>query len=344
MSVTYSLSLVFSSMLISFLFAMLFSPSFIDFLIKKKLGKNIRDKASGGGTAKLFQALHLKKQGTPTMGGILIWGTSLGVVLLTRVLSFYGIIEKSLLDRGQVYLPLFTLIVMGLLGAIDDYLNILESKNKGINMKPKMFFLLLFSLIGAFWFYFKLEYTSIFLPFYGNFEIGLWYFPLFVFIITGTSNAVNITDGLDGLAGGLLVMAFSSLAVLAFNKDLISLSLFCAVIVGALFAFLWNNIPPAKFYMGDTGSLALGATLGLISLMIDSVYILPLIGFIFVIETLSVIIQWTSKKLRKGKKVFHIAPIHHHFEYLKWTESQIVMRAWIIGGFFCGIGVIIGFL
>ena len=338
------LSIIFFSMTASFLIAVNSAPGFIYLLLKYNLAKNIREKASDGRAADLFRKLHLKKEGTPTMGGILIWVTTLIVVLFSRGLSYFGVISESLLDRGEVYLPLFTLVTMGLLGAIDDYLNVRQSKHKGLPVQPKLFFLLLFSGLGALWFYFKLDYTSIFIPFVGNVDLGWWYIPLFIFIITGTANAVNITDGLDGLAGGLLIFAFASFGVLAYVTGLFSLATFCSVIIGALLAFLWHNVPPAKFYMGDTGSLALGATLGVIAMMTNFVFVLPIIGFIFLIEILSVIIQLTSKKLRNGKKVFHIAPLHHHFEHIGWTESQIVMRAWIIGGFFTAIGIILGIL
>ena len=338
------LTIIFVSMFSSFTVAMLFAPYYIYFLFTYRLGKNIRENAACGRVAKIFKKLHSKKEGTPTMGGVLIWGVTFFIVLFSRGLSFFGYIPESLLDRGEVYLPLFTLVTMGVLGAVDDYLNIIESKHKGLHIHPKLFFLLLFSSMGAYWFYFKLGYTSISIPFLGSIELGIWYIPLFIFIITGTANAVNITDGLDGLAGGLLIYAFGAFAVLSYLLGLFTLTTFCAVIIGALLAFLWHNVPPAKFYMGDTGSLSLGATLGVIAMMTDFVFILPIVGFIFVMETLSVIIQLTSKKLRKGKKVFHIAPIHHHFEYLGWTESQIVMRAWIVGGFFTGIGIILGIL
>jgi phospho-N-acetylmuramoyl-pentapeptide-transferase len=330
-----------SSLAVSFMIASAFSTPFLAFLKKQKLGKMIRTEASGGGSSPLFHKLHKKKMGTPTLGGILIWGTVLFTVLGSRFLSYFGYISRSLLDRGEVYLPLLTLIVMGILGAIDDYLNIQEGKTKGITPKPKMFFLLLFSGIGAYWFYFKLGYTAITIPFLGLVPLGLWYIPLFMFIITGTSNAVNITDGLDGLAGGLLLIAFASFSFLAFYKGLFVLSVFCAVIMGAILAFLWNNVPPAKFYMGDTGSLSLGATLGVIAMMTDFLYVLPFVGFIFMAETISVLLQWTSKRLR-NKKLFHIAPIHHHFEYIGWGESQIVMRFWILGAFFSGFGILLG--
>ena len=333
---------IFISMLSAFVFAMVLAPYFISFLVHHKLGKNIRTSASGGGVASLFRKLHIKKEGTPTMGGILIWGTALFIILISRGLSFFGVIPESLLDRGEVYLPLFTLVTMGFLGAVDDYLNILESKHKGLHIHPKLFFIFFFSFLGSLWFYFKLDYTSIFIPMYGDFDMGIWYIPFFIFVVAFMSNAVNFTDGLDGLAGGLLIMAYGAFAVLAYLTGLFTLSVFCVVIIGAMLAFLWYNVPPARFYMGDTGSLALGATLGVIAMMTDFFYILPIIAFVFIVEIASVIIQLLSKKLRNGKKVFHIAPIHHHFEHIGWTESQIVMRAWIIGGFFMGMGIIIG--
>ncbi len=161
-------------------------------------------------------------------------------------------------------------------------------------------------------------------------------------IVWSTSNAVNVTDGLDGLCGGLLVIAFGAFGVLAFLSGLTVLSAFCVITAAAVAAFLWHNVPPALFFMGDTGSLALGGSLGVIALMTNQVALLPLIGFVFVIEMLSVIIQLTSKKLRGGKKIFRAAPIHHHFEALEWGESKVTMRLWIVGAFCAVLGVIIG--
>lgn len=333
---------IFGYSMFAFFVAFILTKPFVKLLYKYKIGKKIRDIASDGKAAILFNALHINKSGTPTMGGILIWVTVLFVVLFSRLLSFFGFIEKSLLDRGEVYLPLFTLISMGLLGAVDDYYNIREKgKSKGIDIAPKFILLITFALLGACWFYFKLGYSSIHVPSVGDFEIGMWYIPLFVLVIVATANAVNFTDGLDGLAGGLLILAFAAFALLAYMKGHTTLAIFCSVINGGLLAFLWFNLPPALFYMGDTGSLSLGATLGVIAMMTDMALVLPLIGFIFVVETLSVIIQLTSKKLF-GKKVFRIAPLHHHFEDMKWGEAKIVMRFWIVGGMFTVIGVIIG--
>jgi len=310
---------------------------------KLNLGKTIRENAMDGTIATIFRSMHLKKEGTPSMGGLLIWGSVTMVIVFSRILAYFGIIEQSLVNRGQTYLPLFTLVTVGLLGFIDDYLNAKGGGNKGITAKVKMVWLTLFSLFGAWWFYYKLEYNSIHIPRLGDFQIGWLYIPLFILVIISSANAVNITDGLDGLAGGLLMIAFGSFGAIAYIKGLFLLAAFCGVVCGSLVAFLWFNVPPAAYFMGDTGSLSLGATLGVIAMMTNSVAVLPLIGGIFVIETLSVIIQITSKKFFK-RKVFLVAPIHHHFEKLGWPEHTIVMRFWIAGMILALLGLIIGII
>jgi phospho-N-acetylmuramoyl-pentapeptide-transferase len=338
------LILVMGSGFLGFFIALAAAQPLIRLLRKFKLGKNIRELASDGKAATLFNALHIKKKGTPTMGGILIWATTLVVILLSRFLSYIGVFDHSLLNRKETYLAIFTLATVAILGAVDDLFGIKGwGRSKGLNIKPKMFWLLILAVAGALWFYFKLGYDQIHIPGVGDFFIGAWYIPLFIVVISATANSVNITDGLDGLAGGLSIIAFAAYAVLAYAHGLLILAAFCALICGTTLAFLWFNIPPAKFYMGDTGSFSLGATLGVIAMITDTVAILPIIGFIFVIETASVIIQLTSKKLR-GKKVFHIAPIHHHFEHVGWPESQIVMRFWIVGGLFAVIGLLLGLI
>lgn len=328
----------------AFLITLAFTPAYLKLAHRFKLGKQIRDTAVDGKSAEFFRELHAKKTGTPTMGGILMWGSVLFVVLFSRFLSLIGIIPKSLLDRGEVYLPLFTMVAVGLLGAVDDFFNIRGiGGGKGIKAKPKFLLLTLFAVLGAWWFYFKLGYTSIHIPRVGDFEIGIWYIPLFILVIVSTANAVNITDGLDGLAGGLLILAFTAFAAITYAKGMAVLAIFCGVTIGTLMAFLWHNVPPALFYMGDTGSLAMGATLGVIAMMSNALVPLILIGFMFIVETLSVIIQLTSKKCF-GRKVFLIAPLHHHFEKKGWGEAKITMRFWIIGAMFGLIGLIIGLL
>jgi len=340
----YQLVRIFAFSGVSFAVTFFGMPIMIYLLERLKFGKQIREEAMDGKSSKLFRNLHIKKQGTPTMGGLMIWGIPLFIILFSRALSYFGIIQESILDRGQVYLPLFTLITVGILGAIDDYLNIKGKKAiKGITGKTKMIWLVIFASIGAYWFYSKLGYSSIHVPRIGDFDIGLWYIPLFIFIIVASSNAVNFTDGLDGLAAGLLIIAFGAFGILAYAKGLFLLSIFCGLISGSTSAFLWFNVPPAKLFMGDTGALALGATLGIIAMMTDSVFVLPLIGFIFVLEAVSVILQLFWKKFFK-KKLFYIAPIHHHFEHKGWPEHTIVMRFWIIGTCIAGAGLLIGLL
>ena len=326
----------------AFILGLLLTPWFIAFLRKNKMGKQLRVETVDSREATVFRTYHQHKFGTPTMGGLLIWGSILLTIVFSRILSYTGYIDHSLLQRGQVYLPLFILVSLGILGGVDDYLNIIGAgKKKGLDWLPKLVTLLLISGLAAAWFYFKLGYDQIYIPFSGPWNVGMLYIPVFMFIIVGTANAVNVTDGLDGLAGGLLIIAFGSFALLSYLDGLSVLAAFCIVIVGSIAAFLWHNVPPALFFMGDTGSLALGGTLGAIAMMTDQMLILPLVGFIFVIEMLSVIIQLTSKKLRGGKKIFRAAPIHHHFEALEWGESKVTMRLWIIGSFMAFVGVIV---
>src|SRR3989344_6385769 len=326
----------------AFALGLALTPWFVAFLRKNRMGKQLRVEAVDGRQATVFRTYHQHKFGTPTMGGLLIWGSILVTVLFSRLLSLTGLVEHSILQRGQVYLPLFIMVSLGLLGLLDDYLNVIGAgKKKGIDWLPKLLALLFISCLGAVWFYFKLDYDQIHIPFYGPLGVGLWYIPIFVFIIVGTANAVNFTDGLDGLAAGLLIIAFGSFGVIGYLEGLVVLSAFCFIVVGAIAAFLWHNVPPALFFMGGTGSLALGGALGVIAMMTDQMLILPFVGFVFVIEMLSVIIQLLSKRFRGGKKVFRAAPIHHHFEALEWGESKVTMRLWIIGSFAAFVGVVL---
>ncbi|MFH0776741.1 MAG: phospho-N-acetylmuramoyl-pentapeptide-transferase [Patescibacteria group bacterium] len=334
---------------LSFLVAMIFAPIFIRFLERNRLGQQIRDSSVDGKISTIFRELHLKKSGTPTMGGIIIWGTVVAMVLLSFVPQELGITTNSLWSRAETYIPIFTLVAGGLLGMIDDWWNIKGvGKQKGLRVRPKLIWLTIFAAAGAWWFFAKLgcldgvaDACFIHLPRLGDFDIGWWYVPLFILVIISSANAVNITDGLDGLAGGLLAIAFGSFGVLAFFHGMFLLATLCISIVGAVVAFLWWNVPPAKFFMGDTGSYSLGATLGVIAMLTNSIVPLIFIAAIFILETISVIIQLLSKKFLK-RKVFLIAPLHHHFEKLGWPEHQIVMRFWLIGGVLAGLGMILG--
>ncbi|MDD3939420.1 MAG: phospho-N-acetylmuramoyl-pentapeptide-transferase [Patescibacteria group bacterium] len=328
---------------LSFIFAILSAPLLTHFLYKYKLGKKIRN----SGTTPVFSQLHAHKAGTPTMGGILIWGT-----VLILILFFYGIAKFlpndflsyfNFLSRAETLLPLGALVASALIGLFDDWLDVREKGvfgGGGLKLRHRLLIYTLIALIGALWFYLKLDWTIIHVPFFGNFEIGAWYIPIFIFIIVATSFSVNETDGLDGLAGGTLLISFASYGVISFVMGRYDLAVFCAVIIGALLAFLWFNIPPARFYMGDTGAMSLGITLGIIAMLTNNVFLLIFIGLIFLVESLSVILQVLSKKLR-GKKIFLSSPIHHHFQAIGWPEAKVVMRFWVIAGMGAVVGLII---
>ena len=328
---------------VSFLTAFFLTPLLTHFLFKYRLGKQIRTEG-----APIFAKIHSGKEGTPTMGGILIWSTVLILALGFWLLSLFfdGVFgDLNFLSRSQTFLPLGALIFAALLGFIDDLLGVFRigPKGGGLSMKHKIFLYTFIAAVGAYWFYFKLNFDIIYIPFLGNFEVGLWYLPIFIFIIVATAFSTNETDGLDGLAGGVLLFAFAALGALAFSQGHYDLAAFTGVIVGALLAFLWFNIYPARFFMGDTGAMSLGITLGIVAMLTNAALLLPLIAFILVFESSSVIVQVISKKFR-GKKIFLSTPIHHHFEALGWPETKVTMRFWIISAVTATIGLIIGLL
>lgn len=327
---------------LAFVFTIAWTPILTHFLYKYKMGKHIRD----DGSTPLFSKMHAAKSGTPTMGGILIWVTVLVFSLLFYYLAklFPAEIFQQLnfLTRPQTLLPLGCLVASALVGLADDWLDArrLGYKKRGIKFSHKLLIYAAIAAVGAWWFYFKLDWDLIHVPFFGHFNLGWWYMPFFMSVVIGTAFAVNQTDGLDGLAGGTLLVAFSAYAVICFATGKYELATFLAVIVGALLAFLWFNINPARFFMGDTGSMSLGVLLAIVALYTNTVFILPFIGFVFVAEALSTIIQLSSKRLF-NKKVFRSSPIHHHFEAIGWPEPKIVMRFWLIAGVWSGIGLII---
>lgn len=319
----------------AFCFTILLTPFFTNLVYKHKVGKQIRKSAN----APIFTKIHEKKAGTPTMAGILIWGTVLIFALTLQNSSL------NFLSREQTLLPLGVMIFAGLLGLIDDLIGVF-SKNRqgqGIGIKSKLAASGIISIISAWWFTYKLEFTKILVPFLGMVDLGFWSFFFFIFILLATSLSANETDGVDGLAGGVLLSAFGAQAVIAFMLGRYDLVSFIAVIIGSLLAFLWFNIHPARFFMGDTGSLALGATLGVIAMLTGTAILLPFFAPILVIESLSVIIQKISTKFFK-RKIFLSTPIHHHFEAKGWPETKVTERFWIISAVSCVVGLIIWFI
>jgi len=328
----------------SFLCAMLFEPMWHRVLLRFRVGKQIR--AEG---APVFASMHEKKAGTPTMGGVIVWLTVLvitvGFALLAYLFDgFWGSLE--FLDRGQTYLPLGIFIFAALIGAIDDIMGVLRigPRGGGLRVREKVLFYFVAALVAAWWFAYKLEWDVLRVPLFGDYTIGIWWFAGFaLFLIIATAFSMNETDGLDGLAGGVSMVALSALTVVAITQGKYELAMFTGSIIGALLAFLWFNIFPAKFFMGDTGSMALGIVIGVIALLTNTGLLLPFFAFILVFESLSVIVQTASKRIFKTK-LFISTPIHHHFEARGWPESQVTMRFWILSGVMASLGLIIFFL
>ncbi len=326
---------------LSFVLAFLLTPILTHYLYKYKMGKSIRNT----GATPVFSALHEHKAGTPTMGGILIWFTTLVLALFFFYLDYlfpdHALGFLNFLTRSETILPLSCLIATALVGLVDDFIDLRSQGQGGLRMKHRLAIYTVIAAIGAYWFYFKLGWDAFHIPFVGDIFIGWWYIPVFIFVIVATAFSVNEIDGLDGLAGGTLLASFAAFGAIALMQGKTNLAALCGVIIGALLAFLWFNINPARFFMGDTGAMALGVTLGVVAMLTNQALLLLVIGFLFVVESLSVIIQMTSKKLRHGKKIFLSSPIHHHFQAVGWPETKIVMRFWVISGVTAVTGIII---
>jgi len=318
--------------LLSFLIAMALTPIFTHFAYKHEWWKKQRTTAMGGAAATVYQKLHAAKhkRNVPNMAGLIF------IAAITAVTLFGN------LNRGQTWLPLAGLIAAGLIGLIDDVMNIRgTSKIAGMGAVTKFGLYSIVVLAAGWWFYDKIGVHAIYLPWVHHWHIGVLIIALFWFVVIATANSVNITDGLDGLAGGLLTSSFLAYAMIAVVESKYALAGFCLTIVGALLSYTWFNIYPARFFMGDVGSFALGTALGIIAMQTDTIYVLPIIGAVYVMETGSVIINRTSRKLRNGKKVFLSSPIHHHFEAIGWPETKVTMRFWILGQICAVLGIIV---
>jgi phospho-N-acetylmuramoyl-pentapeptide-transferase len=327
--------------MISFFVAILLTPLWTKVLYKYKLGKQVIRKE----TAPIFSEMHAKKIGTPTMGGVVIWMTVVVITLifwaLAKIFPTSVFRELNFLSRSQTWIPLGALIISAIFGLVDDYFGVrrIGPGGGGLRMKDRIFMYILVGAGLAYWFYFKLGWNFINIPFLGDVIIGWWYIPFFIFVIVASAFSANETDGLDGLAAGIFLSMFAVYGAIAFDQGRVDLAVFLASIIGALIAFLWFNIYPARFFMGDTGSMSLGVTLGLLAMFTNTPLLLIPIALIFIVESGSVLLQLASKKIR-GKKIFISSPIHHHFEALGWHETQVTMRFWMISA----IGAIIGLI
>ena len=313
-------SFVLSLAMLSFVMTVIWGSPLLRVLRHFKIGKLIRVDEPGH---------HNVKMGTPTMGGVLF---ILPVLLLTGLLNAAAFIGLDVIGRS-VLVPLIVLIGYALLGALDDWEG-LRGKRRGEGMRARTKFLaqVVLALGTAFVLKYLLEVPEMRIPgIKGDISLGLWYIPIAAFIIVSESNAINFTDGLDGLAGLISATAFAAFGGIALMQDQTYLARFCFTVVGAIFGFLWFNVHPAELFMGDTGSLALGATLAVIALMTGQWPLLLVIAVIPLSEALSVVIQVVYFKLTKGKRFFKMAPLHLHFELLGWSETQVVQRFWLIG-------------
>lgn len=317
--------------LAGFLFSMALTPFYTHFAYKYKFWKKQKTTTVDGKDLPVMRKLHAHKfkHVFPTMAGLV------GVVAVTAVTWIFN------LDRGQTWLPLVGFLGGALVGVIDDVINIFGSGRGAAGLRGPVKFALItiVGLVLGWFFAVKLGWTTILIPFFGDFEVGIvGMILIFAFAVVATSNAVNISDGLDGLSGGLAMMAYGAFGIIAFLQGNLLLFGFCLTVVGWLLSYIWFNVPPARFMMGDTGSFALGAGLGVIAMMTNSFLLLPIIGLPFVIEAGSSLLQLAWKKFF-GKKLFISAPLHHHLEAIGWGEAKIVMRFWIIAGVCAIVGV-----
>ncbi len=349
---------------LGFAIAFAFTPLLTHFLYRNKLWKKkARDISIDGSEIPVFQKYHSEKEvNIPRMGGLLIWMTTLFLafflLLLSKLTDMYWIEKINFLSREQTWLPLFALVVASVIGLADDLLqtapipkggllrSLWDRTNRyiggGLTLRYRLAMVGVIGLIGGLWFHYKLGWDMIHIPGVGDVFIGILYVPLFVMVMVATYSG-GVIDGLDGLAGGAFASIFGAFTVIAISRQQFDVAAFSAVVMGAILAFLWFNIPPARFYMGETGIIGLCAALTVIAFLTDSVLVLPIIGILLVIESGSVIIQLLSKKYL-GRKVFLAAPIHHHFEAKKWPHYKVTMRFWVIGLVAAIIGVTIKLL
>ena len=338
---------------ISFFVGLVLSVILAHFLYKYKMWKKKPGNkvGLGGGGTPIFNELHKDKDiNTPRMGGIVIWASVLITIFVFWFISwqFPTELTKKLdfMSRGQTWLPLFTLVAGSLVGLFDDFL-VITGKGKyiagGLSLKTRILIVLWIGLIGGSWFFFKLDVASVLVPFMGEWYLGIFLIPFFMLVMLSLF-ASGVIDGIDGLSGGVMATIFAAYSGIAFFQNQIDLAAFCAAIVGGILAFLWFNIPPARFYMTETGILGLTTTLTVVAFLTGQVLVLPIIAFPLFVTVAANIIQVASKKWRNGKKVFLVAPIHHHFEALGWPSYKVTMRYWVISIIFAVIGMIIALI
>ncbi|MBC7459344.1 phospho-N-acetylmuramoyl-pentapeptide-transferase [Candidatus Saccharibacteria bacterium] len=316
----------------AFLLAMFLTPIYTFVAYRYKFWKKQRKSSTTGEALTVFTKLHANKfkRNIPTMAGIIF------VIAIAVITFFFN------LDRKETWLPLAALIGGALVGLLDDVIN-LRGNGQGVAGLRSSFKFIMITVIGlglGWFFYEKLGVDSIYIPFYGSVALGWLIVPLFALAVVSTGNAVNISDGLDGLAGGLAVIAYGAFGTIALLQGSPMIAGFCFTVAGALLSYLWFNIYPARFFMGDVGSFALGTSLGVVAMLTNTLFLLPIIGIVFVGEAGSSLIQIISKKVFK-RKIFLSAPVHHHLEAIGWPETKVTMRFWVIAAVAAFFGVML---
>jgi len=294
---------------------------FVEFLRRRKVGKEISEWGP---------ASHQAKAGTPTMGGLLI---------LAAVVAFTA--AANLVERQSIGLPLAVMAALAALGFLDDLGSLRDRPQRALNKRIKFLAFVAIGLAAAFGLYEGLELSDVNLPYAGRFDLGPWYVPIAVGVVVLTAGGVAVSDGLDGLAAGTSAIAFAAYGIIALIQEQTYVGAFCFTVVGAVLGFLWYNSHPAQVFMGDTGALALGGGLATVAFMTGQWLVLPLIGIVFVLEGMSDFVQVGYYRLSGGKRVFRMAPLHHHFEQTGWSEPQVVQRFWLVGALGAFVGVIL---
>lgn len=339
---------------IGILITPIFTGVFYKYKMWKKVARNVDGETKNDTMSEAFKALgtHDAETRTPRVGGLIIWvSIVLATLLLLLVAKFYPTYVTTKLNfvsKNQTYLPFVALLIGSVFGLINDLMTIYVKKGIFVNGFPRSYMITFVTVVGlvfASWFYFKLGVDYVMLPLTHHYAfLGLWFIPFFIFVFLSTFSS-GVIDGIDGLAGGVMAIIFAALSAIAYFQNQIDIAAFSLVISGAILAFLWFNIPPARFWMGETGMLGLMFALVVIVFLTDTVLILPIIGFSLVITSASSFIQIISKKLRGPQaKVFRVAPLHHHFEAIGWSREKITMRYWILSLMFAVVGVIVALL
>jgi phospho-N-acetylmuramoyl-pentapeptide-transferase len=316
----------------AFLLSMLLTPIYTFMAYRYKFWKKQRSTSTSGEKLVIFTKLHANKfkRNIPTMAGVIF------VISITFISFFFDN------NHAQTWLPMAALVGGAIVGLLDDIIN-LRGQGTGVAGLRSSIKFLLIAVIGlglGWYFYSKLGFNAVHVPFIGTWTLGWLIVPVFAFVVVATGNAVNISDGLDGLAGGLVATAFGAFGIIALLEGHIALASFCFIVIGALLSYLWFNIFPARFFMGDVGSFALGTSLGVVAMLTNSLFLLPVIGLVFVVEAGSSLLQLFSKRVFK-RKIFLSAPIHHHLEAIGWPETKVTMRFWVVGYVAAFLGVLL---